>query len=330
MADVVIYLTGDEIGTFSSVSTQGNSNGMQVTLSGVTPLGSAADVFRVVIRQVNSGSSQFSNGQFVDIYAWPDSDPPAGPIYSNLNPQHDQFQGRASSAEHQIMTQPANIVIDLNGVTSGTMTYGPGIDPPRDQQLSFNSFSSDPPEFPCFAAGTLIETDTGPLAIEALRPGDLVRTLDHGLQPLRWVGTRSVPGAGPLAPVTIAAGALGNYRDLVVSQQHRFLIRGWQAELHFGQPEVLIAAKHLVNGRTIRLHPRRRITYAHLALDRHEVIFAEGIATESLHLGAMALAALDPNVRGEIMTIFPELAARSWHRETARPCLKGWEGRLVA
>lgn len=137
-------------------------------------------------------------------------------------------------------------------------------------------------------------------------------------------------GAGPLAPVRIAAGALGNYRDLYVSQQHRFLMRGWQAEIHFGQPEVLIAAKHLINENTIRLMPRRMITYVHLAFEHHEVIFAEGIATESLHLGAMAIGVLDPQARGELLMIFPELAAQQWHRETARPCLKGWERLLVA
>lgn len=330
LADVVIYLTGDEIGTYTSVSTNGNSNGIQVQLSGVEPLGTSTDVFRVVVRQVNSGGEVFNNGQFVDIYAWPESDPPAGPIYSNLNPQHDQFQGRASSAEHQIFTSPANIVFDLNGITAGSMSYGPGFDPPRAQQLSFDSFSSDPPAFPCFAAGTLIETDTGPLPVDVLTPGDLVRTLDHGLQPLRWTGKRTMSGAGPLAPVRIAAGALGNYRDLYVSQQHRFLMRGWQAEIHFGQPEVLIAAKHLINENTIRLMPRRMITYVHLAFEHHEVIFAEGIATESLHLGAMAIGVLDPQARGELLMIFPELAAQQWHRETARPCLKGWERLLVA
>lgn len=38
----------------------------------------------------------------------------------------------------------------------------------------------------CFAAGTLIATLSGPVAIEALRAGDMVTTLDHDEQPIRW------------------------------------------------------------------------------------------------------------------------------------------------
>lgn len=123
LAEVVLYVTGDEIGTYSSVSSSGNNNGTQVTLEGVEPLGTSSDLFRVVVRQVNSGASEFSNGQFIDIYAYPDSDPPAPPLYSNLNPQHDQFQGRASSGDHQIITNPAKIVFDADGLTPGTIQF---------------------------------------------------------------------------------------------------------------------------------------------------------------------------------------------------------------
>ncbi|MFD1510265.1 Hint domain-containing protein [Lacimonas salitolerans] len=331
MAEVEIFVTGDEIATFNSVATSGNNNGMKVTLFGVQPLGSATDVFRVVIRQVNTGDPFFSNGQFVDIYAWPEIGGPQPPIYSNLNPQHDQFQGRASSAEHQIMTNPAKIVFDVNGLTAGTVQYGPGFDPPRAQKLAFSTFSDDPPDFPCFCAGTLIETDTGPLPVEVIRPGDLVQTLDHGLQQVRWAGQRRVPGRGALAPIRFQAGALGNYRDLLVSPQHRMLLRDWRAEMHFGQNEVLVAARHLVNGTTIRSMPVPRVTYVHLAFDDHQVIWAEGVPSESLHTGAMALAALDTETRDELLTLFPELADQQGQpAETARPCLKAWEARLVA
>lgn len=350
MAEVEIFVTGDEIGTFTSVSTTGNNNGMKVTLSGVEPLGSATDVFRVVIRQVDSGDDLFSNGQFVDIYAWPASDPPEPPLYSSLNPQHDQFQGRASSAEHQIITSPANIVFDVNGLTAGTMRYGPGANPPRGQQLAFDTFSPDPPEFPCFVAGTLIETDSGPLPVEVIRPGDLVRTLDRGLQPVRWTGQRDVPGKAAMAPVEIRAGALGNWRDLRVSPQHRMLVGDWRTELFFGKSDVLVPAIHLVNGSTIRQVACRRVRYVHLAFDRHEVIWAEGAPSESLHLGAVALGSLDAAARSEIAALFPDLlpgngcqglglqgdgiqsagAGSAPCRSTARQSLRRWESALVA
>ncbi|KAA0917601.1 Hint domain-containing protein [Aquicoccus porphyridii] len=331
MAEVEIFVTGDQIGMFSGVSTSGNNNGMKVTLSGVEALGSESDVFRIVVRQVNEGDTLFSNGQFVDIYAWPGGDSSDPPIFSNLNPQHDQFQGRASSADHQVFTSPANIVFDVNGVTEGTMQYGPGADPPRSEQLSFETFESEPPEFPCFVAGTSVETDRGPMPVDAVRVGDLVQTLDHGLQPVRWVGQKEVPGVGPMAPVVIRAGALGNRRDLWVSPQHRMLLGDWRTALYFGQGQVLVAAAHLVNGDTIRQVERPRVRYVHLAFDRHEVIWAEGIASESLHLGAEALATLGREARAEIEALFgDDPMATGRESPTARYCLRQWEGALVA
>ena len=328
MPTVEIFATGDQIGTYTGLSSSGNSNGMRVNLQGVQALGSSTDVFRIVIRQVNNGDDLFRNGQFVDIYAWPDTSPPSPPLYSSLSPRHDEFQGRASSGTHQIFTG-ANLVFDVNGITAGSMQYGPGFNPPRAEQLSFSTFPPTPPVFPCFAAGTLIDTASGPRQIEALRPGDLVVSADHGLQPLRWIGKRAVPGRGDLAPIRIKAGALGNARDLTVSPQHRMLLQGWQAELYFGVPQVLVAARHLVNDSTIRRCPQTRITYVHLAFDRHEVIYAEGCPSESLHLGPESLAALGCDSLRELTRIFPELALTEPRRSTARPCLRGWESALL-
>ena len=85
----------------------------------------------------------------------------------------------------------------------------------------------------CFARGTRIETPRGAVAVEDLRPGDLVLTRDRGAQPLRWVGSSRVDG-GTLAstprlrPIRIRAGALGRHapaQDLLVSPQHRILVR---------------------------------------------------------------------------------------------------------
>ncbi len=327
MATVTVFATGDEIGTYSDLSMSGNSNGVKLTLTGVEPLGSSTDVFRIVITQVNNGTDVFNNGQFVSIYAYPDTDPPSPPIYTNLNPQHDQFQGRASSGDHQIFTNPAKIIFDLNGVTAGTMQYGPGLAPMRSEQLSFDSFSPTPPSFPCFVAGTRIDTPTGAQAIETLRPGDLVTTLDHGAQPLRWIGQKTVAGIGPLAPIRIAAGALSNRRDLMVSPQHRMLVGDWRSALLFGEDQVLVAAKHLCNGSTIRAQSQPCVTYVHLMFDRHEVIFAEGIPSESLQLGTESLKSLGTAAVAELQSLFPDMMAD--RVQTARSCLRHHEATLL-
>ena len=327
MTTLTFYATGNQIATYTGLTSKGNANGVQVQISGAQPLGSETDVFRIVVRQVNPGQTDFTNGQFVDIYAYPDTTQPPVPLYSSLNPQHDQFQGRASSESHQIFTQPDRIILDVNGFpTLPDFRYGPGLNPPRAGQLDFDAFPATPPAVPCFVAGTLIDTPTGPLPIEVLRPGDLVTTLDHGPLPLRWTASRTVPGTGDFAPVLIHEGALGNHRDLRVSPQHRMQIDDWRATLWFGQPQVLVAAIHLINDRDILRAPQASVTYVHMLFDHHTVVLAEGIAAESLHLGQTALASLPRAARAEVLALFPEMAAQA----TAHPCLRGWEGRLIA
>jgi hypothetical protein len=182
----------------------------------------------------------------------------------------------------------------------------------------------------CFTPGTLIRVPGGEVAIETLAPGDLVETLDHGPQVLRWIGRTTVDGSGDFAPVRIAAGALGNGRALRVSPQHRMLIRGWRAELCVGAPEVLVAARHLVGMAGIRVTPAARIDYVHLLFDRHEIIFAEGAPSESFHPASRILDG-DRLLYREIVAIFPELAQmRAGSRRTARPVVTAHEARLLA
>lgn len=181
----------------------------------------------------------------------------------------------------------------------------------------------------CFARGTLIETDCGPLPIEILKPGDLVRTLDHGEQPIRWIGSRRVAGTGKNAPVRIRAGALGNVRDLFVSQNHRMLLSGPMAELLFAQSEVLAAAKHLCNDNTIRIVPRAEVEYFHFLFDDHQIVFAEACPTESLFPGKQSLESVDEDARDEIITLFPELEDPDYAGDMARPALKRHEARTL-
>ncbi len=104
---------------------------------------------------------------------------------------------------------------------------------------------------PCFVAGTLIATSDGERPAESLVPGDLVLTKDDGPQPLRWLGTRKVAATGDFAPIHIRADTFGRHRDLLVSPLHRLLIRDNLAELLFGETEVLVAARDLLNDRSV-------------------------------------------------------------------------------
>lgn len=167
----------------------------------------------------------------------------------------------------------------------------------------------------CFANGTLIATAFGERPVEEIRVGDLVMTRDHGLQPVCWIGRRHVSAAEmaarpALAPVRIAAGALGAglpAQDLLVSQQHRVLVRSAIAARMFGAEELLIAAKHLTEVDGIDLvSPPDGVTYLHLMFAAHEIVLSNGAPTESLYPGAQALRALG-EVAQEIFALFPHL-----------------------
>lgn len=190
----------------------------------------------------------------------------------------------------------------------------------------------------CLTRGTLIDTPAGPRFIETLQEGDLVNTLDHGAQPIRWIGSRRVPATGALAPVLIRMGALGNLRDMWVSQNHRMLVRGPQAEVLFGERDVLVAAKHLVNDHSIRIVEGGKgtgmvesgmVEYYHMLFDAHQIVFAEACPTESLYPGQEALKSVSDEARCEILTLFPDFEAECAKPELSRYELKSWEAKAL-
>jgi hypothetical protein len=130
----------------------------------------------------------------------------------------------------------------------------------------------------CFAEGTAILTGEGPRRVEALRLGIMVVTAGGRLAPVAWIGRRRLslgrhPRPWDVMPVRVLAGAFGEGvpgRDLVLSPDHAVLAGG-----------VLIPVRYLINGDTIAQETRDQVTYWHVELDRHEVIFAEGLACES-------------------------------------------------
>ncbi|GAA6206853.1 hypothetical protein NBRC116601_01460 [Cognatishimia sp. WU-CL00825] len=171
----------------------------------------------------------------------------------------------------------------------------------------------------CFTPGTLIETPNGALPIQQLREGDLVQTKDNGAQEIQWIGSRKMTGARlfalpKLRPIRIKPGALGaNWpmQELIVSPEHRVLVRGEVARALFNTPEVLVSARQLENGHSIGVDYRlREVTYVHLLLPRHEILFANGIETESFHPANTALSSLGTEDRSRLLALNPDLAIR--------------------
>ncbi|VDC30778.1 Hint domain-containing protein [Pseudogemmobacter humi] len=333
MATFTLYLTGDQIGTYSSASGQGNGNQMVVTLTNVQALGTENDIYRVVITQANANDTHFRNGMWVSIHTWSEENPTGTPVFTWLNPQDDMYQGRASGENYQIFGSSAPVLIDLRGVGSGTVTYGSEQNEPMNARLPFSGLATDPtvllPPVICFLRGTRILTPNGLRPVEKLKTGDIVWTRESGMQPIRWIGRSTTSGLGRMAPVRIGRGVLGNERPVFLSPQHRVLLTGWRAQLHFGEDEVLAAAVHLTDGAGIRQVPRAQAEYWHIAFARHEIVCAEGMFAESLLPGPMALEAVSPEARAELEELFPELLAEIAGVQTAHRCLTRREAGLL-
>ncbi|MFT6932709.1 MAG: Ca2+-binding RTX toxin-like protein [Paracoccaceae bacterium] len=183
----------------------------------------------------------------------------------------------------------------------------------------------------CFAQGTRLMTPYGARRVQEIKVGDLVLTRDHGPQPVRWVGQRQLFADAKLAPITFQPGSLGNQRKLRVSPQHRMLISDYRTQLLYGEEEILVAAKHLVNGTTVIQDAPCNVCYFHLLFDTHQIVFAEGVATESYHPGSYSLPGLDPQAREELLTLFPALRSDpNLYGAAARPTVRGHQARLLA
>ncbi len=210
------------------------------------------------------------------------------------------------------------------GDAGGTATLDVGLGHQlTDFSLSSTGTGTLVTEAPCFAAGTRIAAGHGEIAVEALRPGDHVRTLGGRLAPVRWVGwtrldLRRHRRPWRAAPVRVAAHAIAPglpRRDLLLSPDHALLLDG-----------ALVPARLLANGTSIaRQDGLAAITYVHVELDRHDILLAEGVAAESYldtgNRGLFANAA-GPRPLHPDFAARPDVAALSvWAERAAAPLL---------
>lgn len=130
----------------------------------------------------------------------------------------------------------------------------------------------------CFASGTRLLAEHGPVPVEALRPGMRLRSAFGGSAPIEWIGHRRVdcarhPRPQDVWPVRVQAGAFGPglpEADLVLSPDHAVYVDG-----------ALIPVRYLVNGRTIAQERVASVAYWHVELPAHDVVLAEGLPAET-------------------------------------------------
>ncbi|MFK7752495.1 MAG: Hint domain-containing protein [Sedimentitalea sp.] len=158
-----------------------------------------------------------------------------------------------------------------------------------------------------FTRGTAITLASGAqIPIEQLSIGDKVLTRDDGAQAVRWVGQTTRRASGDFAPILIEAGTLNNAKDLLVSRNHRLFVYQRRDHLGAGQPELLVKAHHLVNGTSVRVMSGGFIDYFQLLFDRHHIIYAEGIAAESLLIDPRTEPALPADLMAKMAALLPD------------------------
>ena len=211
----------------------------------------------------------------------------------------------------------------------------------RANDTGEKDFTASPaPIIICFAAGTMISTSLGPKKVEDLKEWDCVRTVDHGLQPVRWIGkmhlSKSELQAWPhLRPVRVERHALGPgspERPLFLSPNHRVLATGWAVQLMFGVDEVLVPIKSLINGKSIAVDTTiEEIDYYHILLEGHELIYADGAIAETLLLADQSRKAIG-TAEAELEILFEDLVDEGFDssQEMVRPALKMREATLLA
>lgn len=254
-----------------------------------------------------------------------------GRINSNSG---DTFEGIGISAvwrnDSIVINVPSVGLIRYFGVTLYLSNGDPAVFTPNDGQVlqsgtfvssQFVTISTNMPVGTfgptCFTPGTRIEVPDGVRPVESIAVGDLVQTLDDGAQPVRFVLRQTVRAQSSFAPIEFDTGSIGNSRPFRVSPEHRMLMSDWRTQLMTGYDEVLVAAKHLVNGRDVRRVEGGVVEYIHLLFDRHQIVFGEGCPSESC-LPDTGLAQQGCAQQAELLTVFPRLAGEVSRAITTR------------
>jgi hypothetical protein len=215
---------------------------------------------------------------------------------------------RAPRAGQTLLWCPAGIP------ETGRIYHVTRVSKPEPKLRAQNDFGGD---VICFTQGTRIRTEDGEKLVEHLSPGDYVQTKDDGMQEILWTGQRRMSGARlhampELRPVRIRYNALGYDipdSDLLVSPHHRIIFSGAKAQALFNQSEVLVAAHDLINDSSVFVdHAVQEVTYHHILLANHQVLWANGVATESYHPASTSLETIEDNQRGALLELFPDLA----------------------
>ncbi len=249
------------------------------------------------------------------------------------------------------ITTPTGATGSFPGFPSGTSRVGAGENfgsfiPGQSIQRSpdgSNTFVQNKTPTPsaqnvCFVAGNRIAVPGGECRVEDLRAGDWVRTADGGSQPILWIGQRHISAAElqgdpRLWPVRFLPGSLGNglpRRSMLLSRQHRLRLSGKVVARMTGTSSALAPAVALLALPGVdSVVPQDGVSYYHILLPQHQILFCESAPVESLYLGSEAQRALSGAALQEIALILPEALAAQHLPAAILPLLSAAKARKV-
>jgi len=191
----------------------------------------------------------------------------------------------------------------------------------------------------CFTPGTLIATPDGPRDVMALSEGDQVQTQDNGAAEILWIGRRLLTSARlaqkpHLRPIRLRQGALDQGvpdAGLLVSPDHRVVLRGPRTRALFHEDEVLVSARDLIDDAQVLVdHTVAHVVYIHMMLAEHQVVFANNVATETFHPASAALASLRVEEQQRLLARVPQIKGNaSAYGSYARRCLTESEAAIL-
>ncbi len=201
-----------------------------------------------------------------------------------------------------------------------------------------NTNTSPTEVFICFCENTDILTPNGYKKVETLKAGDLVLTDAGNAVPIIWVGQSRTSVEDMLrdptrTPVCIPAHSVSSgvpHADLYVSAAHRVVLQSFWTEFYFGEPKVLVAAKHLLGTAAKNGPPDQDVTYFHILLERHDVLISNGLPTESFQPSWRSFRGISAPMRRSLAdTVPPKLLQSFFKRPDAMRTLKAHEAKAL-
>ena len=168
--------------------------------------------------------------------------------------------------------------------------------------------------FSAFGRGVLMPRKDGPVPIEDLVPGDLLRTADGMTLPVLWIGSTTFVPADMGARATlyrITADSFGFGRpESYVTLGDGARLMQTPAELKAataGQNLLTPIDRFVDNVNVIKMRPPTPVRLFHIMLEQHAVLDVCGVAFETFHPGPDAMRSVSHAQRDLFLSMFPHI-----------------------